>query len=241
MRCRAWACRPDRCRRASGSPPISSSASRLDVSINNQYLRTLPLAGAGWWDSLFGAQGASSNDSSASIVLPRYNLFGQNELIFDYNLIIADKKKCEGTLPDNVRVSVRPSSSIDLSRAYHALHMPDLATFAGAGYPFTIRPDLSETTVLMGGQPSAGAVEAFLVLMGRMGDSTGAPVTGVVVANAVDGERLQGRDIIVIGGSSVAGSDQLFAGAPVRYENGRLQVTEMSPIQRIFAFFSPFD
>ena len=40
--------------------------------------------------------------------------------------------------------------------------MPDLATFAGAGYPFTIRPDLSETTVLMGGQPSAGAVEAFL-------------------------------------------------------------------------------
>ena len=220
---------------------LDRRASRLDVSINNQYLRTLPLAGAGWWDSLFGAQGASSNDSSASIVLPRYNLFGQNELIFDYNLIIADKKKCEGTLPENVRVSVRPSSSIDLSRAYHALHMPDLATFAGAGYPFTIRPDLSETTVLMGGQPSAGAVEAFLVLMGRMGDSTGAPVTGVVVANAVDGERLQGRDIIVIGGSSVAGSDQLFAGAPVRYENGRLQVTEMSPIQRIFAFFSPFD
>ncbi|WHO37289.1 UDP-forming cellulose synthase catalytic subunit [Sphingobium sp. AP49] len=223
------------------APWLDRRASRLDVSINNQYLRTLPLAGAGWWDSLFGAQGASSRDSSASLILPRYNLFGQNELIFDYNLIIADKKKCEGTLPENVRVSVRPSSSIDLSRAYHALHMPDLATFAGAGYPFTIRPDLGETTVLMGAQPSQGAVEAFLTLMGRMGDSTGAATTAVTVANAVDADRLSGRDIIVIGASSVAGSEQLFGAAPVRYMDGRLRVTETTPVQRIFAFFSPFD
>ena len=51
----------------------------------------------------------------------------------------------------------------------------------------------------MGGQPSAGAVEAFLVLMGRMGDSTGAPVTGVVVANAVDGLKIESRRVESIG------------------------------------------
>jgi cellulose synthase (UDP-forming) len=223
------------------APWLDKRASRLDVSINSQYLRSLPLGGASWWEQLIGKTGASSQDSNASIVLPRYNLFGQNELIFDYNLIIADKKKCQGTLPDNVRVSVRPTSKIDLSRAYHALHMPDLATFAGAGYPFTIRPDLGETTVLMGERPSTGAVEAFLMLMGRFGDSTGAAATAVTVSNAVEPDRLGGRDILVIGASSVAGSGQLFGGAPVRYENGRLDVTESTPVDRIFGFFSPFE
>ncbi|MGQ4828680.1 cellulose biosynthesis cyclic di-GMP-binding regulatory protein BcsB, partial [Enterococcus faecalis] len=75
---------------------------------------------------------------------------GQNELVFDYNLIIADKKKCTGTLPDNVRVALDPDSTIDLTSAWHGLAMPNLATFAGAGYPFTVRPDLAETTVVMG-------------------------------------------------------------------------------------------
>ncbi len=223
------------------APWLDKRASRLDVSINNQYLRTLPLAGASWWQQLFGRSAASSHDSTASIVLPRYNLFGQNELIFDYNLVIADKKKCQGTLPDNVRVSVRPTSWIDLSRAYHALRMPDLATFAGAGYPFTVRPDLAETTVLMGERPSPGAVEAFLALMGRFGDSTGAAATAVSVSSTIDPERLAGRDLLVIGASSVAASDQLFGGAPVRYANGRVFVTEATPVQRIFGFFSPFN
>ena len=222
------------------APWLDKRASRLDLSINNQYLRSLPLAGTSWWEQLLGRSAASSQDSDASIILPRYNLFGQNELIFDYNLIIADKKKCEGTLPDNVRVSVLPTSSIDLSRAYHALHMPDLATFAGAGYPFTVRPDLAETTVLMGERPSSGAVEAFLTLMGRFGDSTGAPTTAVTVSSQILPERLAGHDILVIGTSSVAASAQLFGKAPILYRNGRLDVTEASAVERLFGFFSPF-
>src|SRR3546814_7637354 len=75
--------------------------------------------------------------SSDLVVLPRYDLFGQNSLVFDYNLLVQSKQRCEGMLPDNVRVSILPESSIDLSHAYHALHMPDLASFAGGGYPFT--------------------------------------------------------------------------------------------------------
>ncbi|MET0249943.1 MAG: UDP-forming cellulose synthase catalytic subunit [Sphingobium sp.] len=223
------------------APWLDKRASRLDVSINNQYLRSLPLGGTSWYDQWFSRPSVSSQDGRASIVLPRYNLFGQNELIFDYNLIIANKKKCEGTMPDNVRVSVRPNSMLDLSQSYHALHMPDLATFAGAGYPFTIRPDLAETTVLMGSRPAPGAVEAFLMLMGRFGDSTGAAASGVTVADRIVPERLGGHDILVIGGSSAAASDQLFGQAPVHFANGRLDVTQATPVSRIFGFFSPFN
>ena len=217
---------------------LDKRGSRLDVSMNNQYLRTLPVAGGDLWDQVFKSQGPSSQDSKASIVLPRYNLFGQNELIFDYNLILANKKKCEGTLPENVRVSISPTSTIDFSHAYHALQMPDLATFAGAGYPFTVRPDLAETAVIMQRNASASAIEAFLALMGRFADSTGLPATRVTVMNSVEPSALEGKDILVVGASSLAGSDALFGGSPVRFSNGGLQVAERSPFQNARNFFA---
>jgi len=215
---------------------LDKRASRLDVSINGQYLKTLPL-GASWWSELFGGAGAKSQDSNASVMLPRYNLFGQNELAMDYNLIIADKKKCTGTLPENVRVSIDPTSTIDLTSAYHAILMPDLATFAGAGFPFTVSPDLSQTTVVMAENPSLSSVEAFLALMGRFGDSTGVPATAVTVTSSVDPDQVQASDILVIGGTGLAGTESLFANSPVRWENGRLRVAERSPLQNITSLF----
>lgn len=216
---------------------LDKRGSRLDLSMNNQYLRTLPLTGGDWWDQIFRGKGPSSQDSRASIVLPRYNLFGQNELIFDYNLILANKKKCEGTLPENVRVSISPTSTIDFSKAYHALQMPDLATFAGAGYPFTIRPDLAETVVVVRRNPSPGAIEAFLDMMGRFADSTGLPVTRVTVRDRVEPSEMEGKDILVVGTSALAGSE-LFENSPVRLRDGALQVAERTPIQNVQNIFS---
>lgn len=216
---------------------LDKRGSRLDVSMNNQYLQTLPLTGGNWWDQIIARKGPFSQDSRASITLPRYNLFGQNELVFDYNLILANKKKCEGTLPENVRVSISPTSTIDFSHAYHALQMPDLATFAGAGYPFTVRPDLGETIVVMGRNPSMGAVEAFLGLMGRFADSTGLPATRVSVMSTIEPSAMKGKDILVLGASSVASSQQLFGNAPVQFRDGALHVAERSPLQNIRNMF----
>ncbi|TCM20762.1 cellulose synthase (UDP-forming) [Novosphingobium sp. PhB165] len=215
---------------------LDKRASRLDVSLNGQYLKSLPL-GSRWWEELFGQSGAKSQDSDASIILPRYNLFGQNELTFDYNLVIADKKKCTGTLPENVRTSVDPTSTIDFTSAYHAILMPDLATFAGAGFPFTVAPDLGETTVVMSDNPLPASVEAFLDLMGRFGDSTGVPVTAVTVTSTVDAEQLADQDVLVVGRAELAGIGNLFSRAPVRYVNGHLEVSQRSPMQYLTAFF----
>ena len=215
---------------------LDKRASRLDVSLNGQYLRTLPLGGS-WWRDWFSGSAARSSDSNAGVVLPRYNLFGQNELTLDYNLIIADKKKCTGTLPENVRVSLDPNSTIDLSSAYHGLMMPDLATFAGAGFPFTVHPDLSETTVLMAKDPSPASVRAFLTMMGRFGDATGVAATGVTVTSQIVPSELVERDILVIGSSAMAGAETLFENAPLRYDEGVLHVSERSPLQYVEALF----
>ena len=215
---------------------LDQRGSRLDASLNGQYLKTLPLSSP-WWSNLLGAHGAKSEDSSATVILPRYNLFGQNELTLDYNLIIANKKKCTGTLPENVRTSIDPTSTIDLTSAYHALLMPDLATFAGAGFPFTVAPDLAETTVVMAANPSPASVEAFLALMGRFGDSTGVPVTAITVSASVGAAELQDQDVLVIGGVELASAGSLFDKAPVRYTGGHLEVTERSPLQFVTSFF----
>ncbi len=220
---------------------LDRRASRLDVSINNQYLRTLPLAGATWWGRLMGAQeGATSNNSTANVELPSYNLFGQNELIFDYNLVLANKKRCEGTLPDNVRVAVDPDTTIDLTHAYHAQRMPSLSTFANAGYPFTVSPDLAETVVVMPASPDADTVEAYLTLMGRFGDATGAATTGVAVTQTASSDRLTGRDVLVVGMPRGNGVEALFANAPVKVQNGRVRVHERNIVDHIFGLISPY-
>ncbi|CAN5883716.1 hypothetical protein BH11PSE6_BH11PSE6_08300 [soil metagenome] len=218
---------------------LDQRASRLDVSINNQFLRTLPLTSDKWWVSLLGrTEGADTRLTKATIELPSYNLFGQNALTFDYNLVVANKKRCEGTLPENVRVAIDPDSSIDLTHAYHAQRMPNLATFANAGYPFTVSPDLAETVVLMGAAPAPSVVEAYLTLMGRFGDSTGTPATAVTVTQSVN-EGLAGRDLLVIGGLELTRTaPELFANAPIRAEGTRLRVMERNPLTRAFGLFS---
>ncbi len=218
---------------------LDRSGSRLDISVNNQYLRTLPL-GSGWgWN--WGKDNSVSHTSEAEVLLPRYNLFGQNQLTFDYSLILANMKRCETRLPENVRVSILPDSEIDLRGAYHALRMPDLSTFVGGGYPFTVQPDLAETAILMPATADAATVEAYLALMGRFGDSTGAPVTRAVVTRTVEEGRLQAKDILVIGPASLAGSMELFRGAPVQFDQQRLHVTQRGMLERTFALFSGYD
>ena len=219
---------------------LDKQASRLDVSINGQYLRTLGFTGVPWWNRWLGRTETSSSSSRADVLLPDYNLFGQNELIFDYNLVLANQKRCVSVLPENVRTSILPDSTIDLTGTQHAAHMPDLATFAGAGYPFTIFPDLAETVVIV--QPNAGpdVVETFLEIMGRFGDSTGVAATAVTVTRSVDSDQLAGKNILVVGTADITQAGGLFADAPVRYANGRFQVTERSLIRRGFDAISPY-
>jgi cellulose synthase (UDP-forming) len=215
---------------------LDKRASRLDVSMNGQYLETLPLAGSSWLSAMFGGGSASSANSKATVPLPPYALFGQNEITFDYNLIIADKKRCEGTLPENVRVAIGPNSTIDLTAASHSIDMPNLAAFAGAGFPFTVSPDLSETVVVLAPNASPTTLGTFLAIMGRFGDSTGAATSGVTVRSSFNSAVLKGRDVLVIGGLQLAGLS-IFDNAPVRFENGQLRVSEREPLQYARALF----
>lgn len=214
---------------------LDKRSSRLDLSVNDLYLETLPLT-SGWWQALWNDGGAVSHTSSARVVLPEYNLFGQNQLTFDYNLILQNEERCESRLPENVRVSILPDSTIDLRGAYHALRMPDLSAFAGGGFPFTVQPDLAATGIVLPDNADPATVEAFLAVMGRFGDSTGAPAIRATILRGMDSERLTAKDLLVIGPATLAGMPGLFERAPVVFEQDRLLVTQRGLIDRVSGF-----
>jgi cellulose synthase (UDP-forming) len=220
------------------APWLDRQRSRLDLSLNGQYLHTFRLTD-GLWARLMGASDSVSHHATGNAVLPSYALYGQNEISLFYDLQVADKRHCTGTLPTNVKVGIDPTSTIDLRGVHHAAPMPDLALLAGAGFPFTRTPDLGETVALLPPNPTSSEIEAFLALMGRLGDATGAAPTRLTVLQSVDADQMEGKDILVVGRAALAGSAALFSGAPIHWDGTRMQLAARSRIRKAWDFVGP--
>ncbi len=77
--------------------------------------------------------------------------------------------------------------------------LPDLELFSRSGYPFTRRPDLADTAVVLPSTPSSREIELYLDLMARFGAQTGYPVLSVSVTNAEGMTPGRGKDYLVLG------------------------------------------
>lgn len=212
--------------------------SRLDVTFNGKYLKSLPLPPPSASQPLRDLLSAPVGRRLGSVELPAYSLFGVNELQFYFDLQVMKTGRCQGEIPDNVRVGIDADSKIDLTRAHHFARLPDLSFFASAGFPYTRMADLSETLVLVPAQPSPVETQAFLEMMGRMADSTGLPGVAVTVARPTDSPALAGRDVLVIGSPAfLASVPELLRGAPLLVDEAQLRVRSARPLDRIFALF----
>lgn len=219
-------------------PWLDYTMSRLDVLANDKYIRSIPLRPERTAAKVRDAIGVSAIQHSASVDIPGYNIFGQNQLQFYYDLHSKKKGACEGILPIGIRVGIDADSTLDLTGAHHFSRMPDLAFFASSGFPFSRVADLSETLVLIPQAPQPDTLQALFTLIGRIGDSTGAPAVGVTIARPGESPTLRGRDVLVVGPLSLASqASELFQSAPVRVEGSQLRVASTSPITRLFSRF----
>ncbi|EGC98290.1 cellulose synthase regulator protein, partial [Burkholderia sp. TJI49] len=74
---------------------------------------------------------------------------------------------------------------------------------ANSGFPFTRFADLSQTAVVMPDRPSPQELEAYLTMLGHMGEWTGFPALRVQVVRAGEVAALAGgKDLLVIDGAS---------------------------------------
>ncbi|MCR5876551.1 UDP-forming cellulose synthase catalytic subunit [Phenylobacterium sp. J426] len=217
-------------------PWLDYNMSRLDVLTNDKYIRSITLRPDGAVERARDLVGASVIQQKAAIDIPGYNIFGQNQLQFFYDLHVTKKGACQGEIPTGVRTGIDANSKLDLSHAHHFSRLPDLAFFAGAGFPFTRVADLSETLALLPDSVQPADVEALLALAGRFGDATGAPAIALNVARVGQASNLTGRDLLVIGPLALTDS-ALFRESPVRGDGGRLRVASTSLLGRMFARF----
>jgi cellulose synthase (UDP-forming) len=217
-------------------------ASRLDVSINNSYLRSLPLTQQPIIQRVKDMLMPDFIVHQQSMRLPPYYIFGQNQLQFYFDLKPQTQSGCQDTLPSHIEAAIDPDSTIDLSHTQHFTSLPNLAFFANSGFPFTRLADLSGTAVILPDQPTAPDIEAFLTLMGLMGKSTGYPVTGSTVLTPALIDQAGDKDIIVLG----AIPDQPLLGrwaanANLRLDGGRLRLRlrVSTPLRRMFTALDP--
>ncbi|MBY0338768.1 MAG: cellulose biosynthesis cyclic di-GMP-binding regulatory protein BcsB, partial [Acetobacteraceae bacterium] len=212
--------------RAPPGPIMDVMVSRLDLAINDVYLRSLPLRESepAWPFNWIRQQVGAAERGQAVVGLPPYMLFGQNELQLRFDMRPLHRGDCVA-VPGDVRASVDPDSTIDLSTAHRIATLPNLAHFVSSGFPFTRLADLSQTAIVIPDRPNNDELQSLFNLMGRTAAIVGYPPVGAAVARPGGLDQVQDRDLIVLGvlGRQPA-LNTLMRNGPVSLEGDRLTV-----------------
>lgn len=186
------------------APPTKDN-SRMDISLNNQFLQAFNLVSNQDSNQLLlhipVLQGLL--DSKTDVSIPALKLGVNNQLRFDFQYVNpmpgGTIENCVTFQPVQNRVVIGDDSTIDFSKYYHFIAMPDLRAFANAGFPFSRMADLSQTIVVVPSQPTPGQLSTLLETLGYVGAQTGFPAINLQLTN--DGNQIKDKDadIMIIG------------------------------------------
>jgi cellulose synthase (UDP-forming) len=201
--------------------PISS----MQVRINNAFLGSVPL--------IPGQE--ASRKMQVDVPVPVVNLRPfSNSLSFDFTFQLLKKGGCQDTTPINMQAAILRDTYLDLRGYPHYAPLPNLETFANAGFPFTRLADLAETTVVLPGAPTEQEIETFVTLMGHFSRQTGFPTLRVTVAGADALQDGAHTDFLIIGtGDDQPAFDKLNNNLPVALRSGQIQIHDTQ------GFFAP--
>jgi cellulose synthase (UDP-forming) len=212
--------------RAPPGPIMDVAVSRLDIALNDIYLRSAPLRSteAPWPFNWIQRQVTQGETDEVQIGLPSYMLFGQNELQLRFDMRPLHRGDCIA-VPGDIRASVDPDSTIDLSGAHRFTTLPNLAFFTSSGFPFTKFADLAQTAVVLPERPSQAELESFLTVLGRIAALVGYPPVNLQVVRPDGLQSVAEKDLLVIGTLGRQPALQaLLRDAPLQLEGNRLTV-----------------
>ncbi|MGA2046044.1 MAG: UDP-forming cellulose synthase catalytic subunit [Terracidiphilus sp.] len=201
--------------------PISS----LQVRIDNAFLGSVPLVP--------GQQ--VSREMKVDLAVPVDDLRPfSNSLSFDFTFQPIKKDGCEDTTPINMQGAILKDTYLDLRGYPHYAPLPNLETFANAGFPFTRLADLAETTVVLPAVPTDQEIETFVTLMGHFSRQTGYPALRVTVAGVDALQNGSHTDFLIIGtDDDQPAFDKLNNQLPVALHSGSIDVHDTQ------GFFAP--
>ncbi|WP_342704044.1 cellulose biosynthesis cyclic di-GMP-binding regulatory protein BcsB [Burkholderia arboris] len=186
--------------------PTVQDNSTLAVEINDQLVKSYRLGPAQAEDARGRMQlpllSVPEGRVTSDVDIPAFRVGSGNQLQFHFTLDSQKTGLCSSTATEPQRAAIDPDSTIDFSHFVHYAQLPNLAFFANSGFPFTRFADLSQTAVVLPDRPSPQELEAYLTMLGHMGEWTGFPALRVQVARPGDVAALAGsKDLLVIDGS----------------------------------------
>jgi len=201
--------------------PISS----LQIRVNNAFLASVPL---------IPGQDVSKR-SEVEVAIPVVNLRPfSNSLSFDFTFQLLKKGGCQDTTPINMQGAILRDSYIDLRGYPHYAPLPNLETFANAGFPFTHFADLNQTTVVLPPTPTVQEIETFVTLMGHFSRQTGFPALRVTVAGPEALRQDSATDFLILGtGDDQPAFEKLTNVLPVTLQSGQIRIRDTE------GFFAP--
>ncbi len=202
-----------------------ANESTLQVFMNSSYISSTPMPHT--------ERASAVMDTVVPVPVVDMRPFS-NSLMMKFVFQIAKKGRCQDTAPLNLRGAILKSSYLDIEGIPHLAVMPNLEIFANAGYPFTRKADLSDTSVVLPDVPTVDEIEMYLTFMGHFGAQTGYPVLNVSVLNAAAMQKGSGKDYLVLGTvDDQPAIETLNPSLPVKVDGAGLH------IQDTRGFFAP--
>ncbi|HHT0592644.1 TPA: cellulose biosynthesis cyclic di-GMP-binding regulatory protein BcsB [Legionella anisa] len=180
------------------SLPPAASISQLQISLNNSFVKSYVLGPKG--EKAFAGNIAVT---SKQLYIPA-KLGANNQFTFDfaYGTQVAGGMKNEQCITyqviNNLGV-IDDASTLDLSKYYHYIAMPNLNAFMSSGFPFSILADLSQTVVYIDPQSKPEAVTSLLNVSGKIGAATGYPVLAMTLTDNWPQVKNKDADLLIIG------------------------------------------
>lgn len=252
-------------------PPVKDS-SRMDISLNDQFLQSFSLNSAQDVNKLIlrlpVLQGLL--DGKSEVTIPALRLGAVNQLRFDFQYMNpmpgGSIDNCITFQPVQNHVVIGDDSTIDFSKYYHFIALPDLRVFANAGFPYSRMADLSDTLVVVPKAPTQGQVATLLQALGGIGSQTGLAAINLQMTD--DGNQIKNKDadLLLIGAIPSSLKDDtkinllveatkswvkmpmrhydlasIYPDDDARTPNTRTDITSSGPMAAVIGFQSPYN
>ena len=193
-----------------------AAGSALRIVVNGELVHETALA---------VGKGALERASLISVPVAVLQPFG-NTVLFNFDFTPANRDAVQAAGAPAMSGEILCDSSLDLHGLAQWARMPNLDLFANAGFPFTRKADLSETTVILPEGASPREIALYLHLMGQFGGHTGYPALRVSVSQP-NLTLSKSRDYLVLGSIADQPAFTSLAGAlPVTFDGEGLHVKE---------------
>lgn len=223
---------------------IDDSNSFLNISLNGEFLKRLPVSKEGMFAPFMNMLGLTQRQQSAVINIDPRAILGRNQLGFWFGIKPQKNAPCSALADDNIQSRIDGNSTLDFSHAWHFGQLPNLSWFSNALFPFTRNADLAHTSILMPVHPSLEEASVLLNLMAKAGRDTGVSASYLHLYTGLPQQengqqQLAGSDVLAIG--SLRNGEllkPLLQGSAFSLNENTLDVSTASVVSRLTALFS---